>query len=44
MNSYALAAAGRDAGAEVNRVGIVDTEPEVLREIVEGQINRAEFW
>src|SRR6478609_9371325 len=27
VNSYALAAAGRDAGAEVNRVGIVDTEP-----------------
>ena len=27
VNSYALAAAGRDAGAEVNRVGIVDTDP-----------------
>jgi molybdopterin molybdotransferase len=42
VNSYALAAAGRDAGAEVNRVGIVDTEPNELREIVEGQVNRAE--
>ena len=42
VNSYALAAAGRDAGAEVNRVGIVDTEPKELREIVEGQLNRAE--
>ena len=37
VNSYALAAAGRDAGAEVNRVGIVDTDPKELREIVEGQ-------
>lgn len=42
VNSYALAAAGRDAGAEVNRVGIVTTEPRKLREIVEGQLNRAE--
>jgi molybdopterin molybdotransferase len=42
VNSYALAAAGRDAGAEVNRVGIVDTEANELREIVEGQLNRAE--
>jgi molybdopterin molybdotransferase len=42
VNSYALAAAGRDAGAEVNRVGIVDTDPKVLRDVIEGQINRAE--
>ncbi|MGE2721507.1 gephyrin-like molybdotransferase Glp [Mycolicibacterium celeriflavum] len=42
VNSYALAAAGRDAGAEVNRVGIVDTDPKKLREVVEGQLNRAE--
>ena len=42
VNSYALAAAGRDAGAEVNRVGIVDTDPSELREVVEGQLNRAE--
>jgi molybdopterin molybdotransferase len=43
VNSYALAAAGRDAGAEVNRVGIVDTDPAQLREVVEGQLNRAEI-
>ncbi|MBS1691084.1 MAG: molybdopterin molybdotransferase MoeA [Actinobacteria bacterium] len=42
VNSYALAAAGRDAGAEVNRVGIVDTDAAKLREVVEGQLNRAE--
>ncbi len=42
VNSYALAAAGRDAGAEVNRVGIVDSDPKVLREAVEGQLSRAE--
>lgn len=43
VNSYALAAAGRDAGAEVNRVGIVSGDPGELREIVEGQINRSEL-
>lgn len=42
VNSYALAAAGRDAGAEVTRVGIVSSEPKELREVVEGQLNRAE--
>ncbi len=42
VNSYALAAAGRDAGAEVNRIGIVSNDPNELREVVEGQINRAE--
>ena len=42
VNSYALAAAGRDAGAEVNRVGIVDTDPAALREVVEGQLSRSE--
>src|SRR6201996_9192505 len=42
VNSYALAAAGRDAGAEVNRIGIVSNNPEELGEIVEGQISRAE--
>lgn len=42
VNSYALAAAGRDAGAEVNRVGIVDNDPKILREAVEGQLSRAE--
>ncbi|WNG86553.1 molybdopterin molybdotransferase MoeA [Mycobacterium sp. ITM-2016-00317] len=42
VNSYALAAAGRDAGAEVNRVGIVPTDPKKLREVVEGQLGRSE--
>ena len=42
VNSYALAAAARDAGAEVNRVGIVDTDPKSLRDVVEGQVSRAE--
>jgi molybdopterin molybdotransferase len=43
VNSYALAAAARDAGAEVNRVGIVSKDPKELGEVVEGQINRAEI-
>ncbi len=43
VNSYALAAAARDAGAEVNRVGIVSNEPDKLRDVVEGQVNRAEI-
>ena len=43
VNSYALAAAGRDAGAEVTRVGIVDNDPKKLREAVEGQLSRAEI-
>ncbi|MCX2716052.1 gephyrin-like molybdotransferase Glp [Mycolicibacterium sp. J2] len=42
VNSYALAAAGRDAGAEVNRVGIVNGDAGELREVVEGQISRSE--
>ncbi|EUA30026.1 putative molybdopterin binding domain protein [Mycobacterium xenopi 4042] len=43
VNSYALAAAGRDAGAEVNRIGIVSGDPRQLRDVVEGQLNRAEI-
>jgi len=42
VNSYALAAAARDAGAEVNRVGIVSTDPKQLRELMEGHFNRSE--
>ncbi|NLU82608.1 gephyrin-like molybdotransferase Glp [Rhodococcus sp. HNM0569] len=42
VNSYALAAAARDAGADVNRVGIVSSEIGRLREVVEGQLIRAE--
>lgn len=43
VNSYALAAAARDAGADVNRVGIASTDPKRLREVVEGQVIRAEI-
>ena len=43
VNSYALAAAARDAGAEVNRIGIVSNDAGELGEVVEGQVNRAEI-
>ncbi|MBA0125537.1 molybdopterin molybdotransferase MoeA [Haloechinothrix sp. YIM 98757] len=43
VNSYALAAAGRDAGAEVNRVGISSTDPATLREVVEGRLLMSEI-
>ncbi|KJX75836.1 gephyrin-like molybdotransferase Glp [Mycobacterium lepromatosis] len=43
VNSYALAAAGRDAGAEVNRIGIVSNNPKEFGEIVESQISRSEI-
>ncbi|PRX50045.1 molybdopterin molybdotransferase [Prauserella shujinwangii] len=42
VNSYALAAAARDAGAEVSRVGIVPTDPKRLRETVEGRLLMSE--
>ncbi|MEV6767532.1 gephyrin-like molybdotransferase Glp [Nocardia sp. NPDC051030] len=42
VNSYALAAAARDAGADVNRVGIVSGDPKRLRDVVEGQLVRSE--
>ncbi len=42
VNSYALAAAARDAGAEVSRVGIVGSDPKELREVVDSQLNRSE--
>lgn len=42
VNSYALAAAARDAGAEVSRVGIVPNEPARLREVVEGRLLMSE--
>jgi len=38
VNSYALAAAGRDAGADVTRVGIVPADPRRLRDVVEGRL------
>ncbi|MCE5289447.1 MAG: molybdopterin molybdotransferase MoeA [Nocardiaceae bacterium] len=43
INSYALAAAARDAGAEVNRVGIVAGDARALRDVVEGQLIRSEL-
>ena len=43
VNSYALAAAGRDAGAEVHRVGIATGERRRIREIIEGQLIRSEL-
>jgi len=42
VNSYALAAAARDAGAEVSRVGIVPSDPKRLREVVEGRLLMSE--
>ena len=42
VNSYALAAAARDAGAEVTRIGIVSSDPKELREVVESNLNRSE--
>lgn len=42
VNSYALAAAARDAGADAARVGIVGGDPRQLREVVESQLNRSE--
>ncbi|AOW91832.1 molybdopterin molybdenumtransferase [Rhodococcus sp. WMMA185] len=43
VNSYALAAAARDAGADVNRVGIADADASSLRDVVEGQLIRSEI-
>lgn len=43
VNTYALAAAGRDAGAEVHRVGIAAGEPRRIREIIEGQLIKSEL-
>jgi molybdopterin molybdotransferase len=43
VNSYALAAAGREAGADVNRLGIVGGEDRRLRDIIEGQLIRSEI-
>jgi molybdopterin molybdotransferase len=42
VNSYALAAAARDAGADATRVGIVNADPKELREVVESHLNRSE--
>lgn len=42
VNSYALASAAREAGAEVHRLGIVHGEPRKLRETIEAQLMRSE--
>lgn len=42
VNSYALSAAARDAGAEVSRVGIVPSDPKRLCEVVEGRLLMSE--
>ena len=42
-NSYALAAAARDAGAEVYRAGIVPDDHARLLSVLEGQISRADL-
>jgi molybdopterin molybdotransferase len=42
VNSYALAAAACDAGAEVTRLGIAPSAPRALREAVEGAAARSE--
>ncbi|WP_433871293.1 molybdotransferase-like divisome protein Glp [Saccharopolyspora sp. CA-218241] len=43
VNSYALAAAARDAGAEVARVGVVGGDAKRLREVVEGRLLLSEI-
>ncbi|SDI49106.1 molybdopterin molybdotransferase [Actinokineospora alba] len=43
VNSYALSAAARDAGAEVNRVGILESDPKRLREVVESRLLLSEI-
>ncbi|RKT52462.1 gephyrin-like molybdotransferase Glp [Saccharothrix australiensis] len=43
VNSYALAAAARDAGAEVSRVGIQPADPRRMREVVEGRLLLSEI-
>ncbi|MCF8570286.1 molybdopterin molybdotransferase MoeA [Gordonia sp. HY002] len=43
VNTYALAAAARDAGAEVHRVGIAERDADRLREVVEAQLIRSEI-
>ncbi len=43
VNSYALAAAARDAGADVNRVGIAERDSSRMREVVEAQLIRSEI-
>lgn len=41
--SYALAAAAREAGADVQRVGIINAEPRRLKETIANQVARSEL-
>ncbi|MHA2788469.1 molybdotransferase-like divisome protein Glp [Corynebacterium sp. S7] len=43
VNSYALAAAAKEAGADVHRVGIANAEPRRLREIINNEVARSEM-
>ncbi|MCZ9308780.1 molybdopterin molybdotransferase MoeA [Corynebacterium uberis] len=43
VNSYSLAAAAKEAGADVHRVGIAEGESRRLAEIIEGQLMRSEI-
>lgn len=42
VNSYSLAAAARDAGADVSRVGIAGGEPAQIRDQLQEQLRRSE--
>lgn len=42
VNSYALAAAAKEAGADVTRVGIAEGEPRRIRETLEAHLGRSE--
>ncbi|MDO5033035.1 gephyrin-like molybdotransferase Glp [Corynebacterium sp.] len=42
VNSYSLAAAAKEAGADVHRVGIAEGEPRRVREALETYISRSE--
>lgn len=43
VSSYAVASAAKDAGAEVNRVGIINAEPRRLKEQLAVQAQKSEF-
>lgn len=43
LNSYALAAAAKEAGADVQRVGILEGEPRRMCETVETHLSRSEI-
>ena len=43
VSSYAVASAAKDAGADVNRVGIINAEPRRLKEQLAVQAQKSEF-